>query len=159
MGQGTTFRFDLRLKIPPAAAEPAVPANAEGEPLKGLRVLVADDNEVNLFVLTGFLRSWGVEPDVVATGRQAVERIQEKDYDLVLMDLSMPELDGYAATRQIRCLPDPRFRQLPIFAVSASIRMDPQHEIEEAGFTDFVGKPVSPDILFAKIVRHISRMH
>jgi PAS domain S-box-containing protein len=154
LGQGTTFRFDLRLKIPPAAA---APVSATGEPLRGLRVLVVDDNEVNVFVLTGFLRDWGVEPDVVTNGRQAVERIQEKDYDLVLMDLSMPELDGYAATRQIRSLPDPKFQHLPIFAVSASVRMDPQHGVEEAGFTDFVGKPVSPDILLAKIVRHTER--
>ena len=154
LGEGTTFRFDLRLKIPPEAAEPASPA---GEPLKGLRVLVADDNEVNVYVLTGFLRGWGAEPDVVTNGRQAVERVQEKDYDLVLMDLTMPELDGYAATRQIRALPDPKFQRLPIFAVSASIRVDPQHEVEAAGFTDFVGKPISPDILFAKILRHISQ--
>ena len=103
---------------------------------------MADDNEVNVFVLTGFLRSWGVEPDVVTNGRQAVERIQERDYDLVLMDLTMPELDGYAATRQIRALADPRFQRLPIFAFSASVRMDPHHEVEAAGFTDFVGKPI-----------------
>ena len=151
LGQGTAFRFDLRLKIHPEA-----PASATGEPLRGLRVLVADDNEVNVFVLSGFLRSWGVEPDVVTNGRQAVERIQEKDYDLVLMDLTMPELDGYAATRQIRALPDPKFQRLPIFAFSASVRMDPQHEVEAAGFTDFVGKPISPDILLAKILRHTS---
>jgi CheY-like chemotaxis protein len=69
----------------------------------------------------------------------------------------MPELDGYAATRQIRSLPDPKYARLPIFAVSASTRMGHQHELDSAGFTEFVGKPVSPEILFARIARHARR--
>jgi PAS domain S-box-containing protein len=157
LGRGTTFSFVLRLRTP-AAVEPAA-AEAGSAPedpssLRGLRVLVADDNEVNVLVLTGFLRKWGVEYDVVANGRQAVERIQELDYDLALLDLHMPELDGYAAARQIRSLADPKYARLPIFAVSASTRMGAQHELDTAGFTEFVGKPVSPDLLYAKIARH-----
>ena len=73
------------------------------------------------------------------------------------MDLRMPDLDGYAATRKIRSLPDPKLQRLPIFAVSASTRMGNQHELDTAGFTAFVGKPVSPDLLFAKIVRYAVR--
>jgi CheY-like chemotaxis protein len=109
-----------------------------------------------VLVLTGLLRKWGVEPDAVTNGRHVVERVQERDYDVVLMDLRMPELDGYAATRQIRSLPDEKFKRLPIFAVSASTRMGNQHELDAAGFTEFVGKPVSPDILFAKLARYAS---
>ncbi|MEA2604667.1 MAG: hypothetical protein QOF89_5659 [Acidobacteriota bacterium] len=154
LGRGTTFSFVLRLRCPPAAMA-AAQAAGEEQALRGLKVLVADDNEVNVLVLTGFLKDWGVELDVVTNGRQAVERVQAGDYDLVLMDLRMPELDGYAATREIRSLPDEKFRRLPIFAVSASTRMGHQHELDAAGFTEFVGKPVSPDILFAKIARHI----
>jgi PAS domain S-box-containing protein len=155
LGRGTTFSFVLRLRCP-AVATAAAEVVAEEQPLRGLKVLVADDNEVNVLVLTGFLKEWGVELDVVTNGRQAVERVQAGDYDLVLMDLRMPELDGYAATREIRSLPDEKFRRLPIFAVSASTRMGHQHELDAAGFTEFVGKPVSPDILFAKIARHAS---
>ena len=88
---------------------------------------MADDNEVNVFVLTAFLRNWGVEFDVVTNGRQALEKVQQRPYDLVLMDLQMPELDGYAATRR-SALPDERFARLPIFAVSASTRMGHQHD-------------------------------
>jgi signal transduction histidine kinase len=158
LGRGTAFFFDLRLK----AAAVDEPAGAEADAadqsaLKGLNVLIADDNEVNVLVLTAILRNWGVEPDVVANGRQVVERVQERDYDVVLMDLHMPELDGYAATRQIRSLPDEKFKRLPIFAVSASTRMGNQHELDAAGFTEFVGKPVSPDILFAKLARYGAR--
>jgi CheY-like chemotaxis protein len=122
-----------------------------------MKILVADDNEVNVLVLTGFLRKWGVDYDVVADGRQAVERIQERDYDLALLDLHMPVLDGYGAARQIRSLADPKYARLPIFAVSASTRMGAQHELDTAGFTEFMGKPVSPDLLYAKIARYAGR--
>jgi CheY-like chemotaxis protein len=157
LGRGTTFSFALRLRVPAAAAVAAGGTDtevADPQVLQGLKVLVADDNEVNVLVLTGFLRRWGVEFDVVTTGSEAVRRVEERDYDLVLMDLHMPELDGYAATRYIRSLPDPRYARLPIFAVSASTRMGHQHELDTAGFTEFVGKPISPDILFAKIARY-----
>jgi PAS domain S-box-containing protein len=153
--RGTTFSFILRLRTP-AAVEPGAATDAgEDRPsLHGLKVLVADDNEVNLLVLTGFLRKWDVDFEVVSNGRMAVERVQEKDYDLVLMDLRMPELDGYAATRRIRSLPDEKYARLPIFAVSASTRMGQQQELDAAGFTEFMGKPISPDILYAKIARY-----
>jgi len=154
LGRGTTFSFALRLGKAAAAGAPAEEP-ADPQTLRGLKVLVADDNEVNVYVLSGLLRKWGAVLDVVGTGRQAVERVQERDYDLVLMDLHMPELDGYVATRQIRALPDEKFTRLPIFAVSASTRMGHQHELETAGFTEFVGKPISPDILFAKIGRYV----
>jgi PAS domain S-box-containing protein len=157
--RGTTFFFDLRLKVAAGERGAADPEGDTADPplLRGLRVLIADDNEINVLVLTGLLQKWGVEPDVVKDGRQAVERVQERDYDVVLMDLRMPELDGYAATRQIRSLPDERFKRLPILAVSASTRMGHQHELDAAGFTEFVGKPISPDILFAKLARYTPR--
>lgn len=156
LGLGTTFSFALRLRTPEVAGEAIAEVVEAGDvgKLRGLKILVADDNEVNVLVLSAFLRGWGAELDVVTNGRLAVERIQEQDYDLVLMDLHMPELDGYAATRHIRSLPDPRYARLPIFAVSASTRMGHQHELDSAGFTEFVGKPVSPDLLLAKIARH-----
>jgi PAS domain S-box-containing protein len=156
LGRGTTFSFALRLRTPETAGAAAAGEAAAGDEgaLRGLRVLVADDNEVNVLVLTGFLRRWGAEPDVVTDGRRAVEKIQERDYDLVLMDLHMPGMDGYAATRFVRSLPGPKYARLPIFAVSASTRMGHQHELDSAGFTEFIGKPVSPDLLFAKLVRY-----
>jgi PAS domain S-box-containing protein len=160
LGRGTTFSFVLRLRTPEAAGEAVADGGEAGDlgaMLKGLKVLVADDNEVNVLVLSAFLRDWGAELDVVTNGRHAIEKIQGQDYDLVLMDLHMPELDGYAATRHIRSLPDPRYARLPIFAVSASTRMGHQHDLDSAGFTEFVGKPVSPDLLLAKISLHVCR--
>ncbi|HKV11058.1 MAG TPA: ATP-binding protein, partial [Thermoanaerobaculia bacterium] len=153
LGQGTTFSFELRLKTVKDAIVPGVVEAASG--LEGLKVLVADDNEVNVFVLTGLLQDWGVEFDVVSDGRQAVEHVRARHYDLVLLDLRMPELDGYAAAREIRALPGERFAKLPLFAVSASTRMGLPHEIDAAGFNEFVGKPISPDILLGKMRRYV----
>ena len=155
LGRGTTFSFTLRLKKAPALAAPGEPGKPQE--ILDMKVLVVDDNEVNVFVLTGLLRQWGVEFDVVTNGRLAVEQVERREYDVVLMDLRMPELDGYAATRQIRSLPDPRFAQLPILALSASTRMGHQHELETAGFTEFVGKPINPEILFARLARYAPR--
>jgi PAS domain S-box-containing protein len=154
LGAGTAFSFRLRLKTAEPTVAEATLAETAPQTLNGLRVLVADDNEVNVFVLTGLLRSWGVEHDVVTNGRQAVESVQAGDYQLVLMDLRMPELDGYSATRAIRSLPDPKLAQLPVFAISASTRMGHQHELDAAGFTEFVGKPINPDVLFGKLARY-----
>ncbi len=152
LGRGTTFSFDLRLKT--VAVEEAPPAPELVSAVQGLKVLVADDNEVNIFVLTSFLKDWGVEFDVASNGRQAVECVRARHYDLVLMDLRMPELDGYGAAREIRSLPGERFKKLPIFAISASVRMGFQQEIDAAGFDEFVGKPISAEILLGKMARY-----
>jgi PAS domain S-box-containing protein len=121
---------------------------------QGLKVLVAEDNEVNVFVLSRFLRKWGIEFDVVDTGRRALEKITTSDYDLVLMDLQMPEMDGFEATRLIRLLPSERLSRLPIIALSASSRALLGSRIASAGFTDFIGKPFEPEELFMKLTLH-----
>jgi CheY-like chemotaxis protein len=153
-GRGSRFSFVLRLKVAPPAA-PAAAHRGEA-PLSRLRVLVVDDNDVNVFVITAMLRRWGAEFDVASNGVEAVERVQAADHDVVLMDLHMTAGDGFKATREIRSL-GPRFAGLPIIAVSASRRMAEPGEIAAAGFTDFVGKPVNPDALFAKLSRHGAR--
>ncbi len=101
-----------------------------------------------------FLRQWGVDFDVVGNGLLAVQKVQEARYDLVLMDLQMPELDGYEATRAIRRLSDERLQRLPIIALTASTRIGLEDRVESAGFTDFAGKPFKPEDLFAKLALH-----
>jgi PAS domain S-box-containing protein len=153
-GLGTTFFFVLRLKL----AEPVAAGSGETDEgrqaLRGLKALVVDDNAVNVFVLTAFLEHWGVEFDVVGNGREALESVQKRPYDLILMDLRMPEMDGYEAARRMRSLPGEGFARLPIFALSASTRIGHQNDLEAAGFTEFVGKPINPDILLAKVLSH-----
>ena len=156
-GQGSTFSFGLRMKVAEQTEDAAVPTQASGQnsqTLKGLKVLVAEDNSVNVFVLTQFLRRWGVDFDVVGNGKLAVQKVQETPYELVLMDLQMPELNGYDATRTIRQLPDERFQRLPIIALTASNRIGLEDRVSSAGFTDFSGKPFKPDELFARLAQH-----
>jgi PAS domain S-box-containing protein len=158
-GEGASFSFDVRLKVSPDAV--ALAALEDEEPLEaralqGLRVLVAEDNAVNVFVLSQFLRRWGVDFDVVGNGRLAVERAQEHRYDAVLMDLQMPQMDGYEATRLLRNHAIVRLRRLPIIALSASSLLGLE-ERQEAGFTDFVGKPFMPRELFSVLARHGAR--
>ena len=155
VGEGSEFSFDLRLRLPATTAAHPEAAAAPEAPLVGLEVLLADDNEVNVVVLSDLLRAWGAHVDVARDGAEAVEHARAKRYDVVLMDLQMPRLDGFRATREIRAVPGAA--ELPIVAVSGSKRMGETTELTEAGFTDFVGKPVLPELLLGKILRHARR--
>jgi CheY-like chemotaxis protein len=158
VGRGSTFSFEITLRTAVSAAlEAAAEAGSERGALEGLKALVVDDNEVNVFVLTGFLQNWGARCEVAVSGDQAVARVRENDYDVVLMDLRMPGVDGYQAVRQIRALAAPWAKDVPIVAVSASTRMGQGDAIEAAGFSDFIGKPVNPDILLAKLSAIVAR--
>ncbi len=155
-GRGSSFFFVLRLKVAKPATPAAGAADGERLALQGLKALVVDDNQINVFVLTAFLEHWGVEFDVAVNGREALEAVQSRPYDVILMDLRMPEMDGYEAVRRMRVLPG-GMSTLPIFALSASTRIGPQLDLEAAGFTEFVGKPINPDVLLAKILSHTRR--
>ncbi len=158
LGRGTVFSFTIDFRLPEEPWEPEPqPLRADARTLAGLRVLIADDNEVNVLVLSAYLESWGIACDVASDGHQALDRALSSDYDVILMDLRMPGLDGYGAARAIRALPEGRRARVPIIAVSASVRVDQQDEMAEAGFDDFVGKPIHPDRLFEKIARLTQR--
>ncbi|WP_163988314.1 PAS domain-containing hybrid sensor histidine kinase/response regulator [Pyxidicoccus caerfyrddinensis] len=160
-GQGSSFYFTLRMKRGWEEAEPEESQENRDStrPIQGLRILVAEDNDINVFMLSQFLKRWGADFDVVGDGRQAVQRIQEADYDLVLMDVRMPDMDGYEAARAIRELPGAHYPRIPIIAVTASTRIGLEHRIGAAGFTDFIGKPYKPSELAALIVRHATWRH
>ncbi|EAU62605.1 sensory box histidine kinase/response regulator [Stigmatella aurantiaca DW4/3-1] len=159
-GEGSSFAFDVRLKIASGAVALDAPAEdlQDTQTLQGLKVLVAEDTAVNVFVLSQFLRRWGVDFDVVENGRRAVEQVQARPYDLVLMDLQMPQMDGCEATRLLRRLPGERGRHLPIIALTASALLGTDAQVADAGFTDVIGKPFMPRELFAKLALHGSRL-
>ncbi|MFP2904898.1 ATP-binding protein [Pyxidicoccus sp. 3LFB2] len=158
-GKGSTFSFELRLKVGQEADASAASARVDLDSgaLQGVKVLVAEDNELNVFVLSQFLRNWGVDFEVAADGQQVLERLDAAEYELVLMDLQMPGMSGYEAAQAIRLRPEERYRRLPIVALTASSRASLQERTELAGFTDFIGKPFSPEELFKKIARYSAR--
>jgi CheY-like chemotaxis protein len=154
VGEGSEFRVTLPL----ACASEAPPKSdsqtgREPEPTAGpagLRVLVAEDNRVNQILLATMLEQMGHFADVVADGREALRQVQQAQYDLVLMDIQMPEMDGVAATQAIRRLPGPAGR-VPIISVSANVLTEQRTAYLAAGMTDHVAKPIDQARLAAAI--------
>ncbi|QRR01112.1 PAS domain-containing hybrid sensor histidine kinase/response regulator [Dyadobacter sandarakinus] len=150
-GSGSTFFFTLTFPVSKKQMEQQVRKNGTDTDLSGMRLLIVEDNAVNIFLMKNFMKQWRADYDVAENGRIALEKVQETDYDLVLMDLQMPEMDGYEATAKIRSLPDPKYLRLPIIALTASAMLDIKDTAFEVGMNDYVSKPFNPADLFAKI--------
>ena len=116
--------------------------------LQGLKVLVAEDNKINSFVLQKFLNIWNVEVQFAVTGLEALQFVQEDDFDVILMDLQMPELDGQQATTAIRALEDKKVNRIPIVALTADASVSTQELLLHNGFNHFITKPFNPDALY-----------
>ncbi|HEX3366724.1 ATP-binding protein [Phenylobacterium sp.] len=146
LGEGTSFR--VRLPLPwlgPVFALPAPPAADETPEtsLEGLRVLAAEDNVTNQLVLKTVLHSLGVQPVVVENGRLAVEAWAQEPFDLILMDVQMPEMDGVAATQEIRRREARTGGHVPIVALSANVMKHQVAEYLAAGMDAHLAKPIN----------------
>ena len=155
-GHGSVFSFE----IPYLAADPAeVPAEATlavGRFEPALRVLVAEDNDLNQLVARKTLEAWNVQVTIAANGRLAVEAAEQATFDAVLMDVQMPEMDGYEAARQLRArFPDAT--QLPIIGLTASALPEDRALALEAGMNDTLAKPFDPALLYARIAHYTGR--
>lgn len=155
-GRGSTFRFVLSFAIPEKGAvrKPAeAPENYSG--LEGKRILVAEDNKVNFFVANKFLINWGVVVTHAENGQLALEELKKQEFDLILMDLHMPVMDGIEATRIIRNSSDEKLRTIPIVALTAAIMSESHDKIEDLKINDYVLKPFKPHDLFDRIKKNI----
>ena len=144
LGEGSTFWFT----VPSAEGSPTVHEPARvgdgGAPAGGLRVLVAEDNDVNRYLVVAILERLGHRVVAVVNGREAVEAAQTQPFDLVLMDVQMPVANGIDATHAIRALPGTVSR-VPILAVTANVLPEQQQVYRDAGFTGWVPKPLTLD--------------
>ena len=122
---------------------------------RGARVLLVEDNEINQEVAIGQLEDAELFVDLAENGADAVRMVRENDYDVVLMDMQMPVMDGVEATRVIRS--DPRFSDLPIIAMTANALVSDREMCLEAGMNDHIAKPIDPDQLFGVLLRWIKR--
>ncbi|GAB2457155.1 hypothetical protein GCM10027082_04710 [Comamonas humi] len=118
--------------------------------LAGKHVLVVDDNALNLEVATDFLVLAGVKVDTAVNGRQAIRCLEMKDYDAVLMDMHMPEMDGVTATREIRR--NPAWQHLPIIALTAQARPEDREATIRAGMTSHLSKPIEEHLLYQTLI-------
>jgi PAS domain S-box-containing protein len=138
-GEGTTFEFTFSAGIA-AAAAPAAEAPSGGN-LQGLKILVAEDNKVNQLVVTRMLQKMGCQADVVPDGESAIQSLGTNSYDVVLMDLSMPGMDGLEAARRIRRLAAAQ-SSVPIVALTASVSNEIKSRCLAAGMNDHLCKPI-----------------
>lgn len=151
--QGTTFSFTIRVKacrpeeVPASGAALFEQGVASMDHLRGLPVLVAEDNEINQEIAGAMLKQWGMVPFFAHDGQEAVDMVMENDYVLVFMDMQMPGVDGLEATRRIRALSDqkPSLRALPIVAMTANAMLNDRRRCLEAGMNDHLGKPIDPE--------------
>ncbi len=148
-GEGSTFWFEIiaeRTEAPSAALEPSGPT------LEGLRVLLVEDNPTNRLVASKILGAMGVEVDMAEHGAAGVEAVIARDYDLILMDVQMPVMDGMEATRRIRAMEGSK-SQTPILGLTANAMAHQKRSYLSIGMNGVVAKPISPANLISEIAR------
>jgi PAS domain S-box-containing protein len=155
-GHGSTFTFTLSFGISgKGGAEKVREVKELFVGLEGKRILVAEDNKINFFVVNKFLTGWGVKTTLAENGQLALDALAKEDFDLILMDLHMPVMDGIEATRIIRKSNDPRINSIPIVALTAAIMSENHDKISELKINDYVLKPFKPHDLFERIRKHV----
>ncbi|HVW95285.1 MAG TPA: ATP-binding protein [Mucilaginibacter sp.] len=154
--EGSVFYFSLQLKKGQSNQEntPIVKKEAQLGDIAGKRVLLAEDNQINVLVVKRYLEKWGVVCDVAINGQIALQMLWSGHYDMVLMDLQMPVMDGYEASRQIRM--SSNYGNLPVVAITASLVGDVKQSILASGMNDWISKPFNPNELYEKIRKYTS---
>jgi PAS domain S-box-containing protein len=154
--KGSTFRFAISFGIAERVVQPSsteVPESFSG--LEGKKILVAEDNKINFFVANKFLIGWGISVTHAENGQIALDLLEKENFDLVLMDLHMPVMDGIEATRIIRKSENLKIRDIPIVALTAAIMSESHDKIEDLKINDYVLKPFKPHDLFERILKHV----
>ena len=156
LGEGSTFFFQQEFKLgvnKPVEITSIVDEDSDTI-LTGKNVLLVEDNTMNIMVAEKFLKKWGLKLDHAENGKVAVEKVERKDYDLILMDLQMPEMDGYQATSEIRTFN----KVVPIVALTASALIRVQEKVIASGMNDYITKPFDPKELKRKLIKNIRQV-
>lgn len=163
LGEGSVFWFEIEFELPNNTTKIAFNTpqkrllsypeelNQLALDLKDTRVLLVEDNSLNQQVASEFLRNAGLKVTIANDGQEAIDMVQNSCFDVVLMDIQMPILDGLQATKEIRQLK--AFSTLPIIAMSAGVTMDEQEKCQSVGMNDFISKPIDPITMLKKILR------
>ncbi|HXH17511.1 MAG TPA: PAS domain S-box protein [Chitinophagales bacterium] len=154
-GKGSSFSFNVSFKKSKKESLPRESEVKHYTGFSGIRILLVEDNKVNQKVATKFLSKWDALVDIAENGAEALQKIKLNSYDIVLMDLLMPVMDGYETTRQIRKMP--LCKDLPVIALTASAMSHEREKAFEAEVNDYISKPFVPSELYGKIARYAYR--
>jgi CheY-like chemotaxis protein/HPt (histidine-containing phosphotransfer) domain-containing protein len=158
-GKGSTFWFSARLGPAGGAldAAPAAASVAFGDALVGARILLVEDNEFSQQVGRELLEAEGAAVQVAGNGAEALELMRRQRFDCVLMDVQMPVMDGFEATRRIRA--DPALRGTMVIAMTANAGVEDRARCMAAGMNEFLAKPIAPELLYRTLARCLDRRH
>lgn len=155
IGEGSEFSFNMvfpvfnEVLLNSVNGKQLALQNSTG--LNNLRMLIAEDNPVNVLLMKKLLSKWNIIPTIAENGERAVEIFQCGNFDIILMDLQMPVLNGFDAAIEIRKLPDTKKARVPIIALTAAALNDIKQQVLNAGMNDYVAKPFKPEELMEKI--------
>jgi signal transduction histidine kinase/CheY-like chemotaxis protein/HPt (histidine-containing phosphotransfer) domain-containing protein len=157
LGKGSEFTIELPYKLPDLAQfySEALAEQEEQVPLQQIRVLVAEDNAMNQQLITHLMKSWSIEHTVVNNGSQAVNELKNHAYSIVLMDIQMPDMDGYTATSVIR---NELKMDIPIIAMTAHAMVGEKEKCLQLGMNDYVSKPIKETVLYNVIARNAQQV-
>jgi CheY-like chemotaxis protein len=141
------FLHRVEAQLPPERRRVLEQLHSADAVFQGRRVLIVDDDVRNVFALASVLESYGMEVGYAENGREGLEKLDEQSFDLVLMDLMMPELDGYETIRALRGRDE--FHRLPVIALTAKAMKGDRDRSIEAGASDYITKPVDTDQLLS----------
>ncbi len=151
LGKGSEFLFEITFKT-------AVKNNDSSEnsikieyDLRELSVLVVEDNPINSLLIRKIFSNWNNNPVFAVNGREAIDKLEIRGFDVILMDIHMPLLDGYETTKIIRNMPDKSRSGIPVIALTASVSNDLYLKIKDAGMNDYINKPFNSDDLYRKL--------
>jgi hypothetical protein len=142
-GKGSLFSFKLTLQVAPKLKMSDEERKEYSNRSNSLKILLAEDNQINQRVLELMMQPWSIDLDIVDNGRDAVEAYLEDDFDLILMDIQMPSLDGYEACRMIKESSKYKSRRIGVIALTANAFNEDRVLAKEAGFDGFISKPVN----------------
>jgi CheY-like chemotaxis protein len=154
LGEGSTFIFIMSFGKTNIKSEEDTEIPKTNAEIKNLRVLVAEDVALNQLLIKIILSDFGFEYEIVGNGKLAVEKMQTNTYDIILMDLQMPEMNGFEATAYIRTTLK---SHIPIIALTADVTTADVSKCQELGMDDYISKPIDENLLYSKIIEQVRK--
>lgn len=149
VGKGSTFSFTLSFQKTNSDAESGNEIIALDSEIKNIKILVVEDIPLNQLLMKTLLDDFGFERDIAENGKVAIEKLKDKEYDVILMDLQMPEMNGFETTEYIR---NTLKSQIPIIALTADVTTVDLAKCKAVGMNDYLAKPVDDRLLYSKII-------